>query len=111
MNVKELKERLNKIPDDYTVTVDLAPSGHVASGTVEVTEAQEGFDWTNNQFVLHTRIPVDVWYEKCKKCQLPEKFDRISTKLSIIDFKSEPWKYEVQVLCDGKVIARVPVDN
>ena len=111
MNVKELKERLNKIPDDYTVTVDLAPSGHVGSWTVEVTEAQEGFDWTNNQFVLHTRIPVDVWYEKFKKCQLPEKFDRISTKLSIIDFKSEPWKYEVQVLCDGKVIARVPVDN
>ena len=49
--------------------------------------------------------------DKCKKCQLPAKFDRIGTKLSIIDFKSTPFKYEVQVLCDGNVIARVPVDK
>ena len=106
MKVVDLKKMLDGVPGECDVTVDLAPSGHLCcSGTVGVKAAGLGFDWEHGQFVMYPERPVDLWLEKCRKCEIVND-GRVTSKLELAD--PETMGRELKVMLDGKVMFSVP---
>lgn len=69
MTVRELVEKLQKVPQDLEVSVRVTKCVSPAEGET-VTSLHQGFDWTAGRLMLCTASPLIRERETCRKCAM-----------------------------------------